>query len=103
MSDEVGLTLQKAMAEEFGRDIEDYYGKERPDYIILNMSVVEELPEYTRRILVGVLEEIDETFDLSESPDKFVVLARGKNDNSKGGTAYITDPYKMKSPPKWRK
>ena len=91
------------MTSEFGRDITEYYqGDKKPDYCVLHMSVLENLPEETQRLFVGILEEINDTFDMSDVPKYYQVTARGKNDKINKG-AFIKDKYKNMCPPKFRK
>ena len=94
--------LKQEMTKQMGRNIKEHYQDDAP-YVVLNRSILEELPEETQRLFVSIIEEIENTFDLSEAPDSYVVIARGKNNNSKGGTCHVKDKFKQMCPPKFRK
>ena len=99
--------LKQAMTEQLGRTMHEYYEYNEsnvPDYLVIQMSILENLPDETQRLITGVLEEIADTFDMSDAPAFYQVNARGENPKSKMGPgAFIADPFKDKSPPKLRK
>jgi len=94
--------LIEAFTEDFGRTVSEYY-QDDSAYVILQRSILEELPVESQRKFVAIIEEVNNTFDLSDMPEKFVVMPRGKNNNSKKGTCAVADPYRDKCPPKYRK
>lgn len=94
--------LKKAITEDFGLSVKEYF-TDNSDYFVMPMSVLENMNIEDQRNFVAVVQNINSTFDMSALPDKYVVMARGKNKNSKGGTCSIRDPYRSKSPPKYRK
>lgn len=95
------------MTEEIGFTVKEYYeshDSKVPDYFVMQMSILENLPEETQCRFVAIIEEIEDTFDMSDVPTNYQVMARGVNPKSKMGPgAFIQDPFKTKCPPKFRK
>lgn len=94
--------LKDELTKEYGRTVKEYFA-DRANYFVLPMSILEEMDEEDQKNFVRVIENIHSTFDLSSLPDKYIVMARGKNHNSKSGTCAVKDPYIDKTPPRYRK
>lgn len=57
-------------------------------YLVLHRSLMEGMPMTWQRMMVQLLNEIEETYDTSKIPGDFWIRAKGKNNK------FIPDPYK---------
>lgn len=68
--------LKEALAEWLGMTIDDYYGN--CDYIVLHTFALKQMPEEFQRRFVAMVQEYEDTFDMTGFPEEFKVAVRNK-------------------------
>lgn len=68
-------------------DIHHWFGLSYSSYMVLPRSVLEAMPVEWQKKMLELIEEIENTFDLSDAPGTYTVLARK-------GNKFIQDSYR---------